>query len=405
VATISLVSCAKSKEARPARAALLYNSPLFKKSLLYALSNSDRTYILSAKHGLLELDTVVAPYNVTLKDLDSGARAEWVTRVTEQIKGIIKPKDKVLFLAGREYSVGLTIALGEIGCRVEFPLGSLSLGKRLSLLTELNNEKLLLGTVTGFYSILKRLYVGQEGGRRLVDCSGKMDWPERGVYFFLDENDEAIVSGRRIGMPRVTRVGTHAVSAGSKTTLWDRLSTHRGTTEGLGSHRSSIFRLHLGRAHVSINPKMQIKSWGIGQMAPATTRLREAHLERTVSTLIGAMRVLWVGIQDLPTANSDRAFIERNSIGALSRQTVLKRNVSKNWLGNASPEYRIALSGLWNLNHLFVEPHEQFLAVLQHYVEIALGKKSPATVSLAPSNWNSVPVASESSTQLTMFDF
>ena len=297
------------------------------------------------------------------------------------------------------------VALAQLGCRVELPLGSLPFGKRLSLLRQLNNEELLARTVTEFYSILKRLYLGQSGGRQLSDCSGRMDWPERGVYFFLDGNEEAIISGRRMGMPRVTRVGTHAVSVGSKTTLWDRLSTHRGTSAGLGSHRSSIFRLHIGRAHLSANPKMEtVKSWGVGQIASAATRKREASLEHEVSVLVGGMRVVWIGVQDLPTASSDRAFIERNAIGALSRQSVVARNIPQTWLGNASPDYRISLSGLWNLNHLFAEPHQQFLDVLNHYVEVSLGNKPAVSVSMAPRSWNKPPEVAEPSTQLTMFD-
>lgn len=37
-----------------------------------------------------------------------------------------------------------------------------------------------------FYSILDRLRENIGGARKLADCFGRMDWPVRGVYFFLE---------------------------------------------------------------------------------------------------------------------------------------------------------------------------------------------------------------------------
>ena len=72
-----------------------------------------------------------------------------------------------------------------------------------------------------------------------------MDWPQRGLYFFCEAGEER--SGTGTGM-RVVRVGTHGLKAGSRNTLWGRLSQHRGTSRGSGNHRGSIFRLLLGIA-------------------------------------------------------------------------------------------------------------------------------------------------------------
>ena len=66
--TIVLISCVKKKASQPRPARELYISDLFRKSLKYAQSLSpDAIYILSAKYGLLSLDTVIEPYDVTLK--------------------------------------------------------------------------------------------------------------------------------------------------------------------------------------------------------------------------------------------------------------------------------------------------------------------------------------------------
>ena len=67
------------------------------------------------------------------------------------------------------------------------------------------------------------------GERKLKDCHGRMGWPNQGVYFFF-EPAETRSDGQT---PRVVRIGTHAVSKGSRTTLWTRLSTHRGSVKEL----------------------------------------------------------------------------------------------------------------------------------------------------------------------------
>ena len=40
-----------------------------------------------------------------------------------------------------------------------------------------------------FYAILDALERTIGGRRLLSECSGKMDWPQRGVYFFMEEGE------------------------------------------------------------------------------------------------------------------------------------------------------------------------------------------------------------------------
>jgi hypothetical protein len=63
-----------------------------------------------------------------------------------------------------------------------------------------------------FYDLEQR--VG--GTRKLKNCTGYMDWPDPGVYFFLEPGETRDSSDQM----RVTRVGTHAVSEGSSTPLF-----------------------------------------------------------------------------------------------------------------------------------------------------------------------------------------
>ncbi|HTV26286.1 MAG TPA: hypothetical protein VMF32_00715 [Xanthobacteraceae bacterium] len=96
-----------------------------------------------------------------------------------------------------------------------------------------------------FYDLLARLEEKIGGARVLSDCSGRMNWPQRGVYFFFEPGELRSDTGNG---PRVVRVGTHALTDTSRTTLWKRLSQHRGTgNAGGGNHRGSIFRLLIGR--------------------------------------------------------------------------------------------------------------------------------------------------------------
>ncbi len=79
--TIVLISCGAKKAKEELKAENLYISPLFKKSLAYAktLTTTDNIYILSAKHHLLPLDKVIAPYDVSLqKDITKKEdRTKW----------------------------------------------------------------------------------------------------------------------------------------------------------------------------------------------------------------------------------------------------------------------------------------------------------------------------------------
>ena len=203
-----------------------------------------------------------------------------------------------------------------------------------------------------FYQHLRRLERRVGGARRLAECTGRQPWPQRGVYFFFEDGEV-----REDGLtPRVVRVGTHALRAGSQTTLWRRLAQHRGTrpsTDPGGNHRSSVFRHHVGLALLNrgLHPEAA-SSWNSNRPA-REERGREANLEATVSKTIGAMRVLWVAVEDDPGPDSLRGRIEADAIGLLSAATAGPVDpASQSWLGHAARGELIRTSGLWNVNHV-----------------------------------------------------
>lgn len=229
-----------------------------------------------------------------------------------------------------------------------------------------------------FYGLLSELEGRLRGRRRLSDCDGRMDWPQRGVYFFFEPEERRTDSGSG---PRVVRVGTHALTAGSKTTLWHRLSQHRGTGKGGGgNHRGSIFRLLVGEAIKARAGESHPVSWGIGgdpgEVAGAVgcrredIKAQEQELEIAVSRYIGAMSFLWLQIEDDPGRDSKRGLIERNAIALLSnwRKPPLDPPLTS-WLGSFSLRERVRKSGLWNNNHVAESYDASFIDVLKGLIE------------------------------------
>ena len=234
-----------------------------------------------------------------------------------------------------------------------------------------------------FYALLDRLKGKFGGFRYLRDCTGKSGWPERGLYFFFEEGEL-----RQDGVnPRVVRIGTHAVSEGSETSLWDRLHTHRGHADGGGNHRGSIFRKRIGEALLrdGDHPEDVKKAWGRGSTAPKSIRVAEHLLEIEVSRYIGRMPFLWLEVDDQPSRHSKRGYLERNAIALLSNfQKPVIDPASKGWLGLRSGEPTICESGLWNTNHVERSYDPRFLEEFATYVENIGGDRRVEPLQVAP---------------------
>lgn len=231
-----------------------------------------------------------------------------------------------------------------------------------------------LRDIQRFYEILDELEVSVGGKRTLGKAHGRMNWPERGVYFFFEPGEERTTSGPGL---RVVRVGTHALKARGKATLWHRLRTHRGRVGGSdpggGNHRSSVFRLHVGTALIRRDHWLEAVAgnWGVGSSAKKPIRERERPLERAVSQHIRSMPFLWVGIDDEPGPTSLRGYVERNAIALLSNYNVQDKAIdpqSLSWLGQWAASEQVRWSGLWNVNYVSENYDPGFLDVLHEYI-------------------------------------
>src|SRR5579863_7975608 len=147
-----------------------------------------------------------------------------------------------------------------------------------------------------FYELLAALAERHGGLRTLGEANGQMTWPHRGVYFFFEPGETRSGSGNGA---RVVRVGTHALKAGSRSSLWGRLSQHRGSSSG-GNHRGSVLRLLVGQALQAHEPSLAIASWAKASSAPHDVVEAERSLERMVSAVIAQMQVAWLPIDDEP---------------------------------------------------------------------------------------------------------
>ena len=131
---VVFISCVKKKQDCECRAEEMYTSDLFKKSLQYAKQLKPRKiYILSALYGVLELDDVITPYNVTLVTSTESERKVWAEKVRQQLirKGF-DFNEETVFLCGQHYRKHLVKHF----THATAPLSRLGIGQQLAFYKE-----------------------------------------------------------------------------------------------------------------------------------------------------------------------------------------------------------------------------------------------------------------------------
>lgn len=144
---VALVSCSGPKLTSPSPARDLYQSDLFKKARAYAERHADAWAILSAQHGVVLPDQVIAPYDRSVKDISRRTRGHvasgttwseierWRAEMHRQLHDLFPQAARFLFLAGDDYDC----ALGwhgprrlEVRCTLAFdrPLEGMQIGER-----------------------------------------------------------------------------------------------------------------------------------------------------------------------------------------------------------------------------------------------------------------------------------
>ncbi len=347
--TIILISCGKRKLDRSARADELYTSP---RSRLAVGLTSILRYpfrIVSAAHGLLRPDQIVSPYDVSLDGLTSDELTEWRAKVAKDLASFPIHVCRFLLLGSDDYIHQISIVLTEIGADYIAPMTGCPANQQTAWLKKAARSASRARDIATLYEgLYEAMPDGSTPSLREVVRGSVI--PDKGVYVFLDPDESSVISDR----PRIVRIGTHAVSEGSRATLRTRLRTHLGTEAGTGSHRSSVFRQHVGAALLRRDPSLgMVASWGASKTYTADMIATERRLEEEVSKYIGRLLLAIIPLSDSASKFSMRRIVEKNLISLFTEDGIMLDPASDDWLGRYSAHSTIRATGLWNVNDAF----------------------------------------------------
>jgi len=125
------VACSRLKAVRPMPARDLYISPLFRAARAYAERRygPERWFILSARHGLVRPDQLLAPYDLSLRQLTPTERAAWGDRVAIELTDRFPAGTVLWFHAGALYRAAI---IPVVVHQVRAPLADLGIGQQLA---------------------------------------------------------------------------------------------------------------------------------------------------------------------------------------------------------------------------------------------------------------------------------
>jgi hypothetical protein len=131
--TAILIGCVASKAAHAKPARDLYTSPLFERRRAYAEARDAPWFVYSAKYGLMDPDTTIEPYDLTVADLPTVEQQALGERVASALEERFGPLDGRAFEihAGEHYVGALAPHLEARGARLDYPLRGLRVGQQL----------------------------------------------------------------------------------------------------------------------------------------------------------------------------------------------------------------------------------------------------------------------------------
>lgn len=199
------------------------------------------------------------------------------------------------------------------------------------------------------YHLLDRLAYAMGGRRRLGDCTGYQDWPERGLVFLFAGDETRMWTDQ----PRLVHVEAHPAPDGNGR-LWERLRAHRGSTSGRyaggGNHRDSALRRRVGEA-IAVRDDLldDYPDWGAWRSESRPIREAEHDLECAVSDYLRDLRVLTVPVPDSSVGPQRdlRAWLAACTAALVSNVGRAPIDPRGDWLGSHSPRDEVRASGLW----------------------------------------------------------
>jgi hypothetical protein len=128
---IGLISCSKGKGYKVTKAQNLYKSARFQLAVRWAGKWCDAWFIISAKHGLVPPNQVLAPYDVSLAKLSHRARVNWGEKVVGRLKTVASLGCVFVFIGDDLYFKYIKEALKGTKIEIRVPLKGLSRGARV----------------------------------------------------------------------------------------------------------------------------------------------------------------------------------------------------------------------------------------------------------------------------------
>lgn len=355
---IALISCTSLKKDYICQAKELYSeSATFRLEYELASILSDEIYILSAMHGLIEKDAVLAPYNYTLMHQSKDVKRQWSSRVVNQLRGKFSlEKDEFIILAGNDYCEYLLPEMKNYW----LPLKCKRQGERqpmLHNLLALEHETNLCKAVHQFFNQMPRM-----------DYKTIGDIPFTNGIYIMFEN------GEKYGeFDRIVRIGTH--TAGDR--LKNRLKDHFISKNKDGS----IFRKNIGKALLNKTNDAYLDLWtldtSIKQHKDKINKEKQAEIEDNVTNYLQE-NISFVCFN--VAEKESRLRLEEALISLLNKADDFYP--TNDWLGNFSPVDKIRQSGLWLTQGIDANPLslEEF-SVIKNSVRFA---RESYTISIKP---------------------
>lgn len=136
---VIIIPCVAHKKEVACPAKDMYDSQYFTACRDYAERYSSRWHIMSAKHGILEPNKVIEPYDMSLSSFTSPQLAEWARGAFLQFVQIypmynfrLNHNFYVVIVGGQLYRKILVPLLRGYGYRVDVPFDGLGIGEQIS---------------------------------------------------------------------------------------------------------------------------------------------------------------------------------------------------------------------------------------------------------------------------------
>jgi hypothetical protein len=110
---IGLITCTREKKAHACQARDLYSvSPKFVRHLEFAEEHYQKVFVVSARHGLVSLNQVLAPYDCYLGDFTEAEKAGWAAFIAACLRHEgMRAGDMVHIHSNEMYGEYLTLSL------------------------------------------------------------------------------------------------------------------------------------------------------------------------------------------------------------------------------------------------------------------------------------------------------